>query len=254
MNRIVAIANPKGGVGKTTTAINLSAGLGELNKKILAIDFDPQGGLSTGLGVDIDGLELTIYNALFDKSVSLDKTILNTSIKNIDLVPANIDLSMAEVLLLNKMARETFLKKKIEPLRNKYDFIFVDCPPSLGQLTINALIAADKIIIPVQCSFLAMRGLKQMIDIIEEVKESLNPELQIAGILLTQFDSRTLHAREVIQRVREAFRDKVYKTIIVRTVRFDEAPVKGRPILEYASNSKGAECYRNLSKEVLKNA
>lgn len=247
----IAIANRKGGTAKTTTAVNLGAGLAKLDKKILLIDLDPQGNLSTYLGIDKDNLKKTIYNALLEKGVKLTD-IIHQKYPSLDIIPANNDLSAAEVLLVNEKGRENILTKAIKSIKNKYDYILIDNPPNLGLLTINALTAANKVIIPIECSFLSIQGLKQLIETISKIREKLNPDLDMMGILLTKFDGRTSHAQEVVKEVRAAFSNTVFKTVINRTVRFDEAPVAGEPILDYASNSTGAIAYRKLAQEVLK--
>lgn len=248
--RIIAIANRKGGTAKTSTAVNLGAGLAELGKKVLLIDLDPQGNLSTYLGINKDSLEKTIYNALLEKEVNLTDIIYQRS-PSLDIAPANNDLAAAEFLLVNEIGRETVLSKALKPINNHYDYILIDCPPNLGLLTINALTVANKVIVPIECAYLSTQGLKQLLQAIATVQERLNPALEIMGILLTKFDIRTSHAQEVANEVRKAFPDKVFQTVINRTVRFDEAPVVGKPILEYASDSTGAAAYRLLAKEVI---
>ena len=247
----IAIANRKGGTGKTSTAVNLGAGLAQFKKKVLLIDLDPQGNLSTYLGIDKDNLDKTIYNALLENRFNLND-VTHTKYPFLNIIPANNDLSVAEIILVNKKNRENFLKKSINTIKNDYDYILIDTPPNLGLLTINALTASDKVIIPTECSFLSIQGLKQLIDTISKIRKKLNPNLNIMGILLTKFDSRTSHAQEVVKEVRSAFPNSVFKTVINRTVRFDEAPVTGEPILNYASKSTGATAYRKLAKEVLK--
>jgi chromosome partitioning protein len=238
-------------VGKTTTAASLGPALAEHDKRVLLIDFDPQGSLSSCFGINSAQIDKTIYNALLEKNVYLRDVILKTNIPSVDLAPANIDLSAAEILLVNEISRERVLSRALKQVDDEYDFTLIDCPPSLGILTINALSAAHRVLIPVQCSYLAMRGLKQLTETIEKIKESTNPDLSILGILLTRFDRRTLHAREVVDRIRERFNELVFNTIINATVRFDEAPVAGEPVLFYASDSKGAVAYRDLAKEIL---
>jgi chromosome partitioning protein len=249
---VISLANQKGGVGKTTTTISLGAALGELGQRVLLIDFDPQGALSVGVGVNSIELDHTIYNLILDRSISFEDVVQKTNITGNDLLPGNIDLSAAEVVLVGEVAREQVLKRALTPIRDAYDFILIDCPPSLGLLTINALTASDSVIIPLECEFFALRGMALLVDTIEKVKDRLNPELEIEGIVATMYDGRTHHAREVLERVREAFGARLFKTVIPRTIRFAEAPVAGEPITTYAGDSKGAAAYRSLAKEVLK--
>ena len=249
--RIIALANQKGGVGKTTTAVNLGTGLAERGQRVLLVDFDPQGGCALGLGIEPGDLELSVYNALLDRNVSPEDTILATKVENLDLMPSNIDLSAAEIQLVTEVAREQALARILTPLRDKYDFILIDCQPSLGLLTINALAAADGVIIPLECEYYALRGMALLLDSIERVQERINPALVVDGILATMFDNRTLHAREVHQRVQSAFGDQLFSTVISRTIRFAEAPVVGEPILTYAPSSTGAVAYRKLAEEVM---
>lgn len=246
----IAIANRKGGTAKTSTAVNLGAGLAELGKKVLLVDLDPQGNLSTYLGINKDDLDKTIYNALLEEGVNL-ADIVHQKYPTLDIAPSNNDLSAAEVLLVNEIGRENVLSKILNHINKQYDYIIIDCPPNLGLLTVNALAAAHKVIIPIECAFLATQGLKQLLHSITTIQERLNPTLDIMGILLTKFDSRTSHAQEVANEVRKAFPNKVFNTVISRTVRFDEAPMTGKPILEYASDSPGAIAYRLLTKEVI---
>ncbi len=247
---ILALCNQKGGVGKTTTTINLGAALTEFGRKVLLVDFDPQGALSVGLGVNPLELDQTIYNALMERSVTADDVLLKTN-AGMDLLPSNIDLSAAEVQLVGEVAREQTLKRILEPLVGDYDVILIDCQPSLGLLTINALTAADGVIIPLECEYFSLRGVALLIQTIEKVSERLNPQLQLAGILATMYDSRTLHGREVLGRVVQAFGDKVFHTVINRTVRFPETTVAGEPITTFASSSVGANAYRDLAREVV---
>lgn len=252
MARIIAIANQKGGVGKTTTTANLAAGLAELGKKVLAVDFDPQGNLSICLGAEIETLEVTINNALFDDKVTIRDIILKTEGELLDLVPANIDLAAAEMALQNEPGRDNVLSSKLKIVKDEYDFILIDCAPSLGVLTINALVASKEVIVPVSSSYLAVKGLAQLVTTVNKVKARLNPALDISGVLLTRYDPRTTHAKEVLELLKKSIlKDKVFNTIISQTVRFDEAPVAGKPILSYDSSSKGAQAYRDLSREVL---
>ena len=249
--RIVALANQKGGVGKTTSAINLSAALAEQGQQVLLVDFDPQGGCAIGLGVEPGSLEVSIYNVLLDRSCNVEDAVITTTFPNLDLLPSNIDLAAAELMLVQEVAREQTLLRVLAPLRSKYDWILIDCPPSLGLLTINALTAADGVIVPSECEYYALRGMALLMDSIERIRDRLNPRLQIDGIVATMYDSRTLHAQEVMQRVKDAFGNRLFDTVIRKTIRFAEAPVAGEPILSYAPNSTGATAYRNLAKEVM---
>ena len=249
--RIVALANQKGGVGKTTSAINLSAALAEQGQQVLLVDFDPQGGCAIGLGVEPGSLEMSIYNVLLDRSCNVEDAVITTTFPNLDLLPSNIDLAAAELMLVQEVAREQTLLRVLAPLRSKYDWILIDCPPSLGLLTINALTAADGVIVPSECEYYALRGMALLMDSIERIRDRLNPRLQIDGIVATMYDSRTLHAQEVMQRVKDAFGNRLFDTVIRKTIRFAEAPVAGEPILSYAPNSTGATAYRNLAKEVM---
>jgi chromosome partitioning protein len=249
--RIVAFANQKGGVGKTTTAVTLGAALAELGQRVLLVDFDPQGGCALGLGVEPGSLDLSVYDVLLDRSVSVEDALVKTSVPDMDLLPSNIDLAAAELMLVQEVAREQSLLRVLAPLRVKYDFILIDCPPSLGLLTINALTAADGIIIPLETEYYALRGMTLLLDSIDRVRERLNPRLHIDGIVATMYDGRTLHGQEVLGRVREAFGPKVFETVIRKTVRFAEAPVVGEPILSYAPKSPGALAYRQLAEEVM---
>jgi chromosome partitioning protein len=251
VTRIISLANQKGGVGKTTTAISLAASLGELNQRVLLVDFDPQGALSVGVGVNSIELEHTIYNLLLDRSLGFQDVVVKTNTTGVELLPANIDLSAAEVVLVSEVAREQALKRVLSKIRGEYDYVLIDCPPSLGLLTVNALTASDAVIIPLECEFFALRGMALLVDTIEKVRDRLNPELEIQGVVATMYDGRTLHSREVIARVKEAFGTKLFRTTIPRTVRFAEAPVAGEPILTYAGDSKGAAAYRALAREVL---
>ncbi|WP_406351129.1 ParA family protein [Streptomyces sp. NBC_00658] len=248
---IVAMCNQKGGVGKTTSTINLGAALAEYGRRVLLVDFDPQGALSVGLGVNPMELDLTVYNLLMERGMVADDVLLKTAVPNMDLLPSNIDLSAAEVQLVSEVARESTLQRALKPLMADYDYIVIDCQPSLGLLTVNALTAAHKVIVPLECEFFALRGVALLTETIEKVQERLNPELELDGILATMYDSRTVHSREVLARVVEAFDEHVYHTVIGRTVRFPETTVAGEPITTYASNSVGAAAYRQLAREVL---
>ena len=249
--RVVALCNQKGGVGKTTSTINLGAALTEYGRRVLLLDFDPQGALSVGLGVQPHQLDRTVYDVLMESSVGLDDVLLKTNVPGMDLVPSNIDLSAAEVQLVNEVAREMALARVLRTVRKEYDFILIDCQPSLGLLAINALTIAHGVLIPLECEFFSLRGVALLIDTIEKVRERLNPRLHIAGILATMYDSRTVHGREVFARVVEAFGDTVFDTVITRTVRFPETTVAGEPITTWAPSSSGAQQYRALAKEVL---
>jgi chromosome partitioning protein len=249
--RIIAMCNQKGGVGKTTTAINLGAALAEVGRKVLLVDFDPQGALSVGLGIRTNELDVTIYNLLVERGHDIREIIQTTSTENLDVVPANIDLSAAEVQLVGEVAREQILARALRPIVDDYDVVLIDCQPSLGLLTVNALTAAHGVVIPLECEFFSLRGVALLVDTIDKVKERLNPQLEISGILATMYDSRTVHCREVFSRVVEAFGDTVFQTVITRTVRFPETTVAGQPITTWAPTSSGASAYRDLAKEVL---
>jgi chromosome partitioning protein len=249
--RVISLCNQKGGVGKTTTTINLGAALAEAGRRVLLVDFDPQGALSVGLGVNPHELDLTVYNLLMQRDVALDDVLLKTSVAGLDLLPGNIDLSAAEVQLVSEVAREQTLARVLAPVLPDYDVVLIDCQPSLGLLTVNALAASDGVIIPLECEFFALRGVALLMDTIYRVQERINPRLEVEGILATMYDSRTLHSREVLARVVEAFGDKVFHTVIARTVRFPETTVAGEPITTYASSSAGAAAYRQLAREVL---
>ena len=245
------MCNQKGGVGKTTSAINLGAALAEVGRRVLLVDFDPQGALSVGLGVQPHQLDRTTYNLLMERDVSIDDTLLKTSVPGVDLLPSNIDLSAAEIQLVGEVAREQTLARALAPALGDYDFVLIDCQPSLGLLTINALTAAHGVIIPLECEFFSLRGVALLIDTIEKVQQRLNPALKLDGILATMYDGRTLHSREVFSRVLEAFGDDVFDTVIARTVRFPETTVAGEPITSWAPNSSGAKAYRDLAREVI---
>jgi chromosome partitioning protein len=249
--RIVAMCNQKGGVGKTTTTINLGAALAEFGRKVLLVDFDPQGALSVGLGVNPHELDRTVYNLLMDRGVEAEDILLKTNTPGMDLLPSNIDLSAAEVQLVGEVAREQALGRGLESVVRDYDYVLIDCQPSLRLLTVNALTAADGVIIPLECEFFALRGVALLMDTISKVTERLNPQLELDGILATMYDSRTTHGREVLARVVEAFGDQVFHTVIARTVRFPETTVAGEPITTYATKSAGAAAYRQLAQEVL---
>jgi chromosome partitioning protein len=249
--RIVALCNQKGGVGKTTSTINLGAAIAEFGRRVLLVDFDPQGALSVGLGVQPHQLDRTAYNLLMEPGIAVDDILLKTAVPGMDLLPSNIDLSAAEVQLVGEVAREQTLGRVLRPIVDEYDFVLIDCQPSLGLLTVNALTAADEVIVPLECEFFSLRGVALLIDTIDKVRERLNPKLKLAGILATMYDGRTLHGREVFARVVEAFGDQVFDTVISRTVRFPETTVAGEPITTWAPTSAGAQAYRNLAREVL---
>jgi chromosome partitioning protein len=249
--KVLAVCNQKGGVGKTTSTINLGAALTEFGRRVLLVDFDPQGALSVGLGIPAHTLEQTIYNVLIGQSIGTDDVIIRTSVDDMDLLPSNIDLSAAEVQLVSEVGREHALTRALRPVLDRYDYVLVDCQPSLGLLTVNALAAADGVLIPLECEFFSLRGVALLIDTIDKVKERLNPSLEITGILATMFDPRTLHSREVMARVVEAFGDTVFDAVINRTVRFPETTVAGEPITRWAPRSAGAKAYRTLAREVI---
>ena len=249
--RVISLCNQKGGVGKTTSAINLGAALAEVGRRVLLVDFDPQGALSVGLGVQPHQLERTTYNLLMERDATLEETLLKTSVPGVDLLPSNIDLSAAEIQLVTEVAREQTLARVLRPVLPEYDFVLIDCQPSLGLLTVNALTASHGVIIPLECEFFSLRGVALLVDTIDKVQQRLNPDLVLDGILATMYDSRTLHGREVFQRVLDAFGDKVYDTVIARTVRFPETTVAGEPITSWASSSGGAKAYRDLAREVI---
>jgi chromosome partitioning protein len=245
------MCNQKGGVGKTTSAINLGAALAEFGRRVLLVDLDPQGALSVGLGVNPLQLDRTVYNLMMERSVGVDDVLLKTGVAGMDLLPSNIDLSAAEIQLVGEVAREQTLARALTPVLDDYDIVLVDCQPSLGLLTVNALTAAHGVIIPLECEFFALRGVALLMQTIEKVQERLNPRLEVEGILATMYDARTVHGREVLARVVEAFGDRVFHTVINRTVRFPETTVAGEPITSYAPSSAGATSYRELAKEVL---
>ncbi len=248
--RIISMCNQKGGVGKTTTTINLGAALAEYGRKVLLVDFDPQGSLSVGLGLNPHEMDLTVYNLLMDPEVRLEDVVVPTGVPGMDLMPSNIDLSAAEVQLVHEVAREQTLQRVLGPAVDRYDVILIDCQPSLGLLTVNALTASDGVIVPLECEYFALRGVALLKTTIDKVRERLNPRLEIEGVLGTMFDGRTLHSREVMDRLVQAWGDKVFHTVIRRTVKFSDSTVAGEPITSYASASGGAESYRQLAKEV----
>ncbi len=249
--RVIAMCNQKGGVGKTTTTINLGAALAEYGRRVLLVDFDPQGALSVGLGLRTHELDVTIYNLLVERGHDLHELIQPTRVQGLDLVPANIDLAAAEVQLVGEVAREQVLSRVLRPVLDDYDVVLIDCQPSLGLLTVNALTAAHGVLIPLECEFFAMRGVALLIETIEKITDRLNPRLQMDGILATMYDGRTLHSREVVRSVVDHFQDSVFHTVISRTVKFPDATLAAEPITSYASTHSGAEAYRQLARELI---
>ncbi len=249
--RIVAVCNQKGGVGKTTTTINLGAALAEQGRRVLLVDFDPQGALSVGLGIQPHELEYTVYNLLMERGLAAADIVTKTSMNGMDLLPSNIDLSGAEVQLVHEVGREFVLSGVLEPLMPEYDVVLIDCQPSLGLLTVNALACAAGVLVPLECEYFAMRGVALLLETIDKVSRRLNPGLGMDGLLATMYDSRTLHSREVLAEVVKGFGDKVFHTVINRTVRFPDATVAGEPITSFDPSSTGANSYRELAKEVL---
>ena len=249
--RIAAVCNQKGGVGKTTTTINLGAALAEQGRRVLLVDFDPQGALSVGLGIQPHELDATIYNLLMERNLSASEVVIKTSVDGMDLLPSNIDLSGAEVQLVHEVGREFVLGRVLQPLIPEYDVVLIDCQPSLGLLTVNALACADGVLVPLECEYFALRGVALLMETIEKVASRLSPKLAIDGVLATMYDSRTLHTREVLANVVQGFGDRVFHTVISRTVRFPDATVAGEPITQFDPSSNGATAYRELAKEVL---
>ncbi len=249
--RIVAVCNQKGGVGKTTTTISLGAALAEQGRRVLLVDFDPQGALSVGLGFQPHELDATVYNLLMQRGLAARDVIFKTNVDGMDLLPSNIDLSGAEVQLVHEVGREFVLARVLEPVAPEYDVIMIDCQPSLGLLTVNALACADGVIVPLECEYFALRGVALLMETIDKVASRLSPKLGMDGLLATMYDSRTLHTREVLAGVVKGFGDKVYHTVINRTVRFPDASVAGEPITRFDPMSAGANSYRELAKEVL---
>ena len=249
--RVVAVCNQKGGVGKTTTTINLGAALAQFGRRVLLVDFDPQGALSVGLGIQPHELDFTIYNLLMERGTSASEVVVKTSVAGMELLPSNIDLSGAEVQLVHEVGREFVLGGVLEPLVPDYDVILIDCQPSLGLLTVNALACSDGIIVPLECEYFAMRGVALLTETIDKVSRRINPRLAMDGLLATMYDSRTLHSREVLTRVVDRFGEEVFHTVISRTVRFPDATVAGEPITSFDPASTGASSYRELAKEVL---
>ena len=250
MGRVISIFNQKGGVGKTTSVVNLAAALGKLNKRILVVDIDPQGNATSGLGVDKNSLQKSIYNVMIDNA-DIKNIIYNTTAENVYIAPSNVELAGAEIELIEKEDRELVLKKAIEGIKDSYDIIFIDCPPSLGLLSINGLSASDSVIIPIQCEYYALEGVSQLMETIMLVKRGLNPQLEIEGVILSMFDGRTNLSIQVVEEVKKYFKGKVYTTIIPRNVRLAEAPSHGLSVIDYDAKSKGAEAYTELAEEFL---
>jgi len=252
MGRVIAIANQKGGVAKTTTAVNLGACLAFRGKRVMVVDIDPQGNASSGLGVDRVKTKRCIYDVIIN-GVPMEQIVMPTKIDNLFVVPATIRLAGAEIELVSAISREVKLKKALAPVRDKYDFILIDCPPSLGLLTLNALTAADRILIPIQCEYYALEGLGQLMNTIKLVKKHLNPDLELEGVVLTMFDARTNLSIQVVEEVKQYFKEKVFSTIIPRNVRLSEAPSHGEPVVTYDPKSRGAEVYNDLAGEIIEN-
>lgn len=250
MGRTIAIANQKGGVGKTTTAINLSACLAEKGKKVLAVDMDPQGNMTSGLGVDKDSVENTIYNLIIGES-KMEEVLIKDVLENLDIIPTNIDLSGAEIELLDVEEKEYIVRNEIDKIKDNYDFIIIDCPPSLSMLTINAMTTADSVLVPIQCEYYALEGLSQLIHTVELVRDRLNPKLTIEGVVFTMYDARTNLSLQVVENVKDNLEQTIYKTIIPRNIRLAEAPSYGIPINKYDPKSTGAESYLRLADEVI---
>ena len=248
---VLSMCNQKGGVGKTTSTINLGAALAEYGRRVLLVDLDPQGALSAGLGVPHYELANTVHNLMVEPRVGIDDVLIHTRVEGLDLVPSNIDLSAAEIQLVNEVGREQTLGRALRPVIDSYDYVLIDCQPSLGLLTVNALACSDGVVIPTECEFFSLRGLALLTDTVDKVRDRLNPRLAISGILVTRYDSRTVNAREVMARVIERFGDLVFDTVINRTVRFPETSVAGEPITTWAPKSSGALAYRTLAREVI---
>lgn len=250
MGRIIAIANQKGGVGKTTTAINLSACLADKGKKVLAVDMDPQGNMTSGLGLDKEFLEKTVYDMIIGES-DIEEVLQKETMENLDVLPTNIDLSAAEIELIDVENKEFIVRNSIQKIRNNYDFVIIDCPPSLSMLTINAMTTADSVLVPIQCEYYALEGLSQLIHTVELVKDRLNPDLEIEGVVFTMYDARTNLSLQVVENVKDNLQQNIYKTIIPRNIRLAEAPSYGMPINQYDPKSAGSESYMRLADEVI---
>ena len=251
MGKIIALANQKGGVGKTTTAINLAACLAEAGKKVLAIDLDPQGNMTSGLGVDKNEVENTVYELMLDQC-TVKESMEHTVVEHLDLIASNVNLAGAEIELLGIIDKEYILKKAVDYVKEDYDFVIIDCPPSLNMLTVNAMTTANTVLVPIQCEYYALEGLSQLMHTIHLVQERLNPELKIEGIVFTMYDVRTNLSNQVVANVKENLNENIFKTMIPRNIRLAEAPSYGIPINMYDTRSAGAESYRNLAKEVIK--
>ena len=250
MVRIIAIANQKGGVGKTTTAINLSACLADKGKKVLAVDMDPQGNMTSGLGLDKEFLEKTVYDMIIGES-DIEEVLQKETMENLDVLPTNIDLSAAEIELIDVENKEFIVRNSIQKIRDNYDFVIIDCPPSLSMLTINAMTTADSVLVPIQCEYYALEGLSQLIHTVELVKDRLNPDLEIEGVVFTMYDARTNLSLQVVENVKDNLQQNIYKTIIPRNIRLAEAPSYGMPINQYDPKSAGSESYMRLADEVI---
>ena len=249
--QIVAMGNQKGGVGKTTSTVSLGAALAEYGRRVLLVDFDPQGALSVALGIQAHLLDRSVYNLLMEDDCKVDDVIVSTAVPGLDLIPSNIDLSAAEVALVNEVAREHALARVVATVVDAYDYVIIDCQPSLGLLTVNALTAADGVLIPLECEYFALRGVKLLMDTIAKVQSRLNPRLEVIGVVGTMYDARTLHTREVLARVVDAFGDQVFHTVISRTIKFPDASVAGQPITTFAAQSPAANAYRQLARELI---
>jgi chromosome partitioning protein len=250
LSKVIAVANQKGGVGKTTTNVNLSACLAVAGKRVLTIDIDPQGNTSSGLGIDKNNVSMSIYDVLINEG-NIEQAIIPTKVENLDIVPSNIQLAGAEIEMVSMISREQVLKRALESIRDRYDYILIDCPPSLGLITINALTAADKVLVPIQCEYYALEGLSQLMNTIKLVTKHLNNKLEVEGVVLTMFDARTNLSIQVVEEVKKYFRNKVYRTIIPRNVRLGEAPSHGLPIIMYDNKCLGAQAYTELAEEMI---
>lgn len=249
--KVISVVNQKGGVGKTTSTINIGAALAQYGRKVLLVDFDPQGALSVGLGISVYQLEKTLFHVLGSDRIAAKDVLVSTTVKNLDLLPSNIELSAVEMQLVSEVGREQALQIALQPLMNDYDYIIIDCQPSLGLLTVNALAASDGCVVPLETEYFALRGLALLTQTVDKIKSRINPRLEIIGILPTMYDPRTVHGREVLERVEEAFGDKVFETVIMRTVKFPETTAAGSPITEYAPKSPAARAYLRLARELI---